>query len=63
VTQFKQQIEQLREIRRGIVSALSEDTNVDYRRKNEILAGSYFALTTLEKILEDLDKKNEIHDH
>ncbi|MEH2029522.1 MAG: hypothetical protein V7K67_07560 [Nostoc sp.] len=63
MTQFKQEIEQLREIRRKIVSVISSDTSMDYKAKNKVLSGSYFALKTLEKILEDLGKRDENQDH
>ncbi|OYE04736.1 hypothetical protein CDG79_11390 [Nostoc sp. 'Peltigera membranacea cyanobiont' 232] len=58
VTQFKQEIEQLREIQQGIVSALSSDTSMDLEQKAKVFACSYVAVKTLKKILEDLDKRN-----
>ncbi|MEH2030254.1 MAG: hypothetical protein V7K67_11360 [Nostoc sp.] len=33
------------------------------KAKNKVLSGSYFALKTLEKILEDLGKRDENQDH
>lgn len=57
VTQFKQEIEQLREIQRKIVSVLSSDTNMHQLQKDQLFARSYFARKTLEKIFEDLDKR------
>lgn len=59
MTQFKQQIEQLREIEQGIVSALSSDISMDQKQKDKVFAASYFALKILEKILLDLDNSNE----
>ncbi|MEH1788062.1 MAG: hypothetical protein V7L23_21370 [Nostoc sp.] len=60
---IKEDIKQLYEIRERIVSLTSYHQWVNARDFSEAYRGVDQAITALEKILEDLNKKNENQDH